>query len=456
METLVKLHDKLLKYDEQRITRNHLLNIDLIKTDFVEIYKKLPNNYFKIYLDKYLEFIEDYKRIKKSVQLSIDFSTKRKPQRVIFNPRLSEELSRTSIHQQVNSTQQFLSPTVQIFDVEFYLALYVHFILTRPRPLALPSTMAAFDFNIGFKLDELSSSSAVKVDEFLSSIETYHDSLSNSGKEQLIKFLIRSKIKGEAKTRLGKCTATSLVDLKSALFQRVLAKETTEQLARKVKTAVQGKRTLVEYARYLEDLTTRMAAATIRETPTLHVETTEQNCAKFALAQFKDNCHEQYHDVLAAARPKTLEEAVSIASSAPIQHHREVFFTTRNYQQGQRGNNYRKFNNQQNARSQRNFSGQRHFSGQRNTNFNNSQHFGNGQHNNGQRGNNSYHTRNNNYNGRNNYNQRSNGNNYNQRNNQNRNQNQNVNALTEATSTQQNGQQNIQNQSQQNMHVMGN
>lgn len=228
-----------------------------------------------------------------------------------------------------------------------------------------------FDFNIAFKLDELTSSTAKKVEEFIEQIECYHDALSETGRATLVKFIIKSKIKGEAKTRLGQCSTTSFAELKTQILAKVLANETSEEISRKIYMATQGKKSLVDYARQLEDLSTRLASASLKETPTLNVATTKLNCAKLTLAQFKQGCHNEYKVILAAGRPQTLDDAVALASSAPIQSTEDVFYAG-NYRKQPNFNRRGTYNRNANYNRTRN---NRYFYNQ-GQNFNNqNQHF---------------------------------------------------------------------------------
>lgn len=329
LDTLFK---QLKTFENHRLTRLDLLRIEQLKNKYVQHYKSLPTRFFTINLEQYLAFLKLYNELKNSIGKRLPEKEKRRKTKIIFNKNLTSFINEYDENFIVNEDQSFITDTsfiiVEIDSATFvnvFLEQLLHFLLTKPRPLPITYPMANFDFNIAFKLDELSLTSAVKVEEFFGTVECYYDTLNEAGQTALIRFLIKSKIKGEAKIRLGACDATTLITLKAAVNQRVLAAETSEQLIKALQNTNQGRRSLTEFAKKLEDLATRMASASIREQPGLNAETTKTNCNRLALTQFKAACHDEYKTLLSAARPATLDDAVAVASSASVAT-REVFY----------------------------------------------------------------------------------------------------------------------------------
>lgn len=183
------------------------------------------------------------------------------------------------------------------------------------------ANMANFDFSTGLRLDELTSTKAVDIESFIDVASCYHDTLSEAGQLSLVKFLVAAKIKKEAKTRFGITVPTTLEELKKTLRTKVLAAETEDELLAKLHNARQGKRNLQDFARYLGDLASRLAAAMVKkmENPTVsQSDTVKQTCQKLALVQFKTTCHEEVKVVLAAARPNSLDEALEVATASNL------------------------------------------------------------------------------------------------------------------------------------------
>lgn len=240
--------------------------------------------------------------------------------------------------------------------------------------------MAAFDFNIGFKLPELSSSKATDVNTFLAAIKVYHDSLSADGKTMLINFVLAAKILKEAKTRLGTTKVESFEQLKTACLSKILAAETAEEVTRKIRDSFQGRRSVQDYASHLQQLAARLAATMSKATPTLDEATTIHNCEQLALSQFKIGCKEELRLVVAAARPTTLDDAVAVASSSNLEGQFPVNYLGHGRGRGRgrgqwrgqqrqfrpQNQNWQQNNQQFQGRGQRQFGPRRQNNGQRN------------------------------------------------------------------------------------------
>ena len=222
--------------------------------------------------------------------------------------------------------------------------------VAKPKITLLPARfgvkMANFDFSVGLRLDELSSTRAADISSFIDLVTCYHDTLSSEARKELIRFLVAAKIKKEAKVRLGSEKPTTLEELKGVLFGKVLAAETEEEILAKLQTARQGRRSLAEFTNYLSDLAERLAAAMGRkytDPSGIQRQTVQETCKKLALAQFKTSCHEEVKLVVAAARPNTLEEALTVATASnfdvpSFNVHLAQRFQNNKYRQNQHNN----------------------------------------------------------------------------------------------------------------------
>lgn len=318
---LTYLYEKLKEYSEKPTTRSAIAEVELIKSAYIEHYKNLPNKTFSIHFEKYMKFIDLYRRIKNF-----------KPEKVTVKINLKKVVRHTILP--IHSGLE-----LNIIGQPIYVPKEIISLIYRVRPLAITWKMSEFDFNIGLKLDELHSSKASDIKSFLALIKCYHATLSTAGKAALVSFVVAAKIKGEAKTRLGTSAYTTLEQLETAIYRNVLAKETHEELTRRLNKAQQGKRSIQDYGRYLEDLSTRLAACMVRDAPTLDRNTVEITCKKMAVTQFQNGCDENIKLVLAAARPATLDDAVAIASAAPQPTINSTYYVRKDTRQRRPGNN---------------------------------------------------------------------------------------------------------------------
>lgn len=339
-----------------------------------------------------------------------------------------------------------------------------NFNLTLPIVITLESedseeeenirTMAEFNLDTGLKLPELTSAKIGEINSFLAVVDIYHKKLKSSAQEELITFVCAAKIKGEAKTRFRSKLVKTFAELEAILRKRVLSGETQEELTRKLKMARQGRRSIHDFGKYLDELSERLAAAILREDASMNKETVEKQCDMMALTQLKEGCHDELKDILVAARPKNMDDAIAVAASTP-QSSGESVMTFNRGQGNFRGrgrqnyNNNRRYNNNNNQQNRRRYD-----------NNNSGQHFNN---NNAQRynHNNNYQRNNNSNQWRQNSNgQRYNGNNRQYNNNNNsgrRHQQHSVNVAQGQQMQNQQGQQSESQQMQsQQVHVLGN
>lgn len=287
-----------------------------------------------------------------------------------------------------------------------------------------------FNFATAIKLPDLESDKMDKIQEFVDVASCYYDSLNQAGKTALIPFLIKAKIKSKARTRLGETDATTMSKLTNVLMQRVAASETYQQLQYSINGARQGRRSLENFAGHLDDLANRMALAKIREENVQDeniVAGIRQMAKAMATSQFMNYCHEEVKLVVKVARPKTLDEALAVASSSNLDTHQinHIRQNDRNRRGSNNYNNRSGNNHQRGGWSNYNQRGGNHNNnnqrgGYRNNNYNqrggHSNNYNNNQrnnHRNNNGNNNNYH--NNNYNN-NNYQNGENRNNNNQRN----------------------------------------
>lgn len=279
-----------------------------------------------------------------------------------------------------------------------------------------------FKFETGLKLPELHGTDAQEITSFFRRVECYHDLLNTQGQGELVRFLVKYKVCGQAYTRLGEADdITTLAELQRRCMTNVAVNESSEKLFRELILARQNRKSLVEFAGYLEKLAKRFAECQIREighTTADAQRVTRTNARKLALFQFKEGCHDEVKLILKANDPGSLEDALKIAEASNLDGHTSRISYTNGFRQNknqqangnrhngsQQKNGNRKFNNKgQNGQN----SGQNHGNSGNYHKNGNSRNYGNG--NNFQK---NGHQNDNNYNGNrqgNNYHNRQNNN----------------------------------------------
>lgn len=305
------LFNELLDLEHKPLTRQSLGRIKRIKENYIKIYKNLPIKTFQVYFDDYISFLDLYRKIKsyKVVQTTIQ----------VVVPQQRRRSEQFQIKFPLYTTFQFRDDSelkvrfpivIRVMDINF---------LYKRRPLALKwYDMATFDFNIAFKLNNLTSTKVKDIEQFLSLLKIYHDALRAEDRATLIAFVCSAKILEEAKVRFGSIVPETYAELETILFTNVLSLETEEELLKRINNAKQGKRNLKDFAAYLADLANRLGAVMMRTNPALQRVTVQATCSKLALTQFKSFCHDEVKLVLAAARPATLDDALAVATASNL------------------------------------------------------------------------------------------------------------------------------------------
>lgn len=221
--------------------------------------------------------------------------------------------------------------------------------------------MSDFKFETGLKLPILQDDKEeMLLRDFLDTVESYWNLLNAEGKKELIKFVCLNKIQGKAKTKLGN---TSLIDtfdkLKLELRSRCGIQETLESLYIKLGSARQGRKTLTEFVDELDLITSRIASLEIKEQKIADAdqEIVRLTLKSQALRAFKRGVHDELKVVVEAARPKTLEDALGVATSSVLNksnrnaevnyfYHGNRRFRNNKFRGNYRGRGYNQNNNQ--------------------------------------------------------------------------------------------------------------
>lgn len=207
------------------------------------------------------------------------------------------------------------------------------------------TTMADFKFETGLKLPTLvDDCDIVAVRDFLDVIESYHEVLNAAGKTALISFILKNRLQGKAKTRVGQQTANTFAELKEVLLTTLGVKETIESLNSKLSTLRQGKKSLTEYVEELDLTALKLANLQVKAlglTEDIAVKAVNQTIRQQALMSFKRGVHDELKTVIEANQPKSLEDALAVATSANVNTQASMFYFGRGRGQRSRGQAHR-------------------------------------------------------------------------------------------------------------------
>jgi hypothetical protein len=158
------------------------------------------------------------------------------------------------------------------------------------------------------------------VRDFIASIKGYHDLLVAAGQISLIKFVLATKIQGEAKTKIGAEEVDSLTELTTLLNEKCSSTDTQATLLKKLNESKQGDQTVEKFAEAIKNLTNRLTALEVRKlglTPA-QAETVAKIYDSQALGAFKKGLKTSCQAAVCAARPETLADAIVVASEISV------------------------------------------------------------------------------------------------------------------------------------------
>lgn len=287
--------------------------------------------------------------------------------------------------------------------------------------------MASFDIVSTYKLVPEFEGNHKKLENFLNLVEYIHDTLKDDNeKNKLIEFVIKTKLAEKVRIKLNSCeTPKTFANLKK-LFKEIFKVNTTTLKIHTDLTKVrQAHLSITNFATKIENLTSELNSLQITEQGEESRDIIGKLNGQIALNTFKNGLNEPTKSTIFASRPKTLQEAVQLATEIeqPINSANIYHYDSRNRRQyGYVNNNFRNTNrNWQNRRTPQinnNYNNNNKRFGNRNNNFNSR--YGNNysnMNNNNKRYGNNYSYRNNTNNKNNTYENR----NYISRNNYNRN-----------------------------------
>jgi Retrotransposon gag protein/Zinc knuckle len=184
--------------------------------------------------------------------------------------------------------------------------------------------MATFNFETAMKLPSLTDNKETEIRDFLDSVESYHDILKEESKVILLKYVIKAKIKGKAKTRLGaEYVATTFEELTTDLRSRCGAAESFEAVRAKLLVFKQGNMSLEEYADEVNLLADKLTNLEVSRQGAGSRNYVESMTKREALLVFKKGINEKLRTVVEAAQPGNIEEALMVASTIEMPQERK-------------------------------------------------------------------------------------------------------------------------------------
>lgn len=240
------------------------------------------------------------------------------------------------------------------------------------------NNMASFDIQIALKVIPEFQGDTKDLNNFLNLVEFVHDDLKDATeKGKLIKFILRTRLSEKVKNKLSIVTPpTDFTSLRNVLQDIFRVNKTPLKIQSELAKLSQGNRTVKDFASHIEDLVSQLNSLQIAEQGETHREIIAKLNDQIGLNSFKSGLHENIKNIVFAASPKTLQEAVRTASEAEVVGTARVFnYNSRrfnNYSQNRNryNNNFNNFRNRDNQSRQNNGNFQRN-SHIRRTNSNN-------------------------------------------------------------------------------------
>jgi len=228
---------------------------------------------------------------------------------------------------QQNSNDDSIVGKIENFNTLYY---------NTKRLILAQLNMSNMDVKTASALSPLVNIEETSIRDFINEIEAYHDLLNDAGKTALIKYVVKAKIKNLAQTRIADITIANFDQLVSALYTRVRAAETSESLQLKLFQAKQGRKSIAEFASDLEQIAQKLSEINIKDQNINDAngrKIVKDTINNIVLNQFKIGVHDELKQVVNASRPKTLAEALAVASASNLDN-QSIFFVnkTNNYQ----------------------------------------------------------------------------------------------------------------------------
>jgi len=240
--------------------------------------------------------------------------------------------------------------------------------------------MAKFDIKtaVGIIPEFNGTSQNTTVEDLVDAIKLYGELLDPEGKNTLVNFVLKIKLKGAAKTKLKIIEEPKTIqDLIKEIENRFTVRESVASLSYKLNQTQQGQKSIAEFAEDIENTISKLTKLQITEQGVESAEVISKLNDSLALNAFRSNASREIKSVLLAANNKTLAEAITTALNAetPVKQSSAAIFNIGRFQRGRgpyrgtnnrRGNSYRNFQTTQKRNEySNNYNGHRGYQGGR-------------------------------------------------------------------------------------------
>lgn len=233
---------------------------------------------------------------------------------------------------------------------------YLQEINDSDEDILVQEEMASFDITAAIKVIPEFKGESKELSNFLNIIEFLHDTLKDEAeKAKLIKFVLKTRLSEKVKNKLvTQSVPTNLKALQDTLQYVFKPNKTPLAIQTELGTVSQGNKNITDYSQKVETLMAQLNMLQISEQGEAHRDIISKLNEQLALNAFKNGLNEPLKATIYAARPKTLQEAVQIASEierppnqANLFHYNRASGSNnfrRNFNPNFRQNNFRRSN----------------------------------------------------------------------------------------------------------------
>jgi Zinc knuckle len=170
------------------------------------------------------------------------------------------------------------------------------------------------------ELKDINNDTAVR--DFLANVKFYYDDLKvenqpvSAAQKKLLNFVLTCKVTNEAKTKIGNSDVDNFPALSALLHEKCGSSQTRATITKAINETKQGSQSVESFAEKISQLGDRLAAIEIRENATGNVneELIKNIYEKQIITAFKKGLNPTLQAAVCAARPKTLTDAIQVAS----------------------------------------------------------------------------------------------------------------------------------------------
>ncbi|KAL5275510.1 hypothetical protein ACFFRR_001402 [Megaselia abdita] len=176
-----------------------------------------------------------------------------------------------------------------------------------------------FDFSTVFKIIPEFDGEFKNFTNFLNIVEYVCNTLKDDSKPKLLEFVIKTKISEKVRARLIGCaTPQTFKEFKDIFSKIVKSNKTSLNIQSDLLRVKQGIRSIVDYSSQIESLVSELNNIQIAQQGIEFQSVIIKLNDEIGLNAFKVGLNDKLKPIIYAARPATLQEAVSIASEADI------------------------------------------------------------------------------------------------------------------------------------------